>query len=153
MGSESKATVTHATMKMAGAEDDMVMVEKVTADNDLAAVVDEEVAAACEKAAVVDEEAAATYEKAAVVDEEAAAACKKAAVVDEEAAAVCEKAAGEAVHISNNCKHIMGLALKFFFNVLLPIVDVISDVYFTWDVYTRGEIKYFTTSGIFFNSN
>ena len=64
------AVVTPATMKVAVAEDDMVMVEKVTADKALAAVVESE-------AAVVDDETAATYEKAAMVDEEEAAAYEK----------------------------------------------------------------------------
>ena len=43
----------------------------------------------------------------------------------------------------------IGLVVKISLDVLLPIVDVVSDVYFTWDVYNRGEIKYFITSGIF----
>ncbi len=42
------------------------------------------------------------------------------------------------------------IAVTFSLDVLLPIVDVVTDVYFTWDVYNKGDIKYFTTSGIFF---
>ena len=52
-----------------------------------------------------------------------------------------------------NYKDFIILAVKIFLEVILPIVDVISDVYFTWDVYNRGEIKYFTTSGIFLKEN
>ena len=51
-----------------------------------------------------------------------------------------------------NFEIFMGLAViavKFSLDVLLPIVDVGSDVYFTWDVYNKGDIKYFITSGIF----
>ena len=46
----------------------------------------------------------------------------------------------------------MGLAVKISLDVLLPIVDVGTDIYFTWDVYNRGEIKYFITSGICFKN-
>ena len=49
-----------------------------------------------------------------------------------------------------NIKSFMGIASKCFLDVLLPLVDVGSDVYFTWDVYNKGEMKFFTTSGIFF---
>ena len=49
-----------------------------------------------------------------------------------------------------NIKNFMGMAVKFIFDVILPIVDIGSDVYFTVDVYNKGEIKYFITSGIFF---
>ena len=49
-----------------------------------------------------------------------------------------------------NIKNFMGMAVKFIFDVILPIVDIGSDVYFTWDVYNRGEINYFKISGIFF---
>ena len=37
---------------------------------------------------------------------------------------------------------------KIIFNVLLPIVDVASDIYFTIDVYNKEDMKYFITSGI-----
>ena len=49
-----------------------------------------------------------------------------------------------------NIKSFIGLAVKISLDVLLPIADVVSDIYFTWDVYNRGDIKYFITSGIFF---
>ena len=52
-----------------------------------------------------------------------------------------------------NIKSFMGLAVKISLDVLLPIVDVGSDVYFTWDVYNRGEREYFITSGIFLKNN
>ena len=45
------------------------------------------------------------------------------------------------------CKIFMGLAWTFLLNVCLPTVDVISDVYFTWDVYSRDQMNYFITSG------
>ena len=48
-----------------------------------------------------------------------------------------------------NIKSFMGLAVKISLDVLLPIVDVGTDVYFTWDVYNRAEREYFITSGIF----
>ncbi len=44
----------------------------------------------------------------------------------------------------------IGLVVKISLEVLLPMVDVVSDVYFTVDVYNKGDIKYFITSGIFF---
>ena len=37
---------------------------------------------------------------------------------------------------------------KIIFNVLLPIVDVASDIYFTIDVYNKEDMKYFIASGI-----
>ena len=70
--------------------------------------------------------------------------------------AVFSKIVGLAIAILHLCRNIYdflavcaGSPIKAFFNIILPSLDLITDLNFTVGLYTSQDMKFFYVSGIF----